>query len=278
MAIAAAEDELGRVLEHHLDDFVAVAHQDGLGRLLPLLDVGKRGFVLWPNWRLLDFEVEGQRLELRVSVQVALEVLKEDYLLVDGGGVLEEVVVGDQLRGGGLLVLGLASLDVVEVEQVGVGDQFSRIIEEHSVRPVSQLVAQTVLGGEVHKTLNKVALLLSLHRLEEVVMLELGSTGVVNLGEFSGVDDSRLFSSGVLFSRITGVNDSRAPALNSINSLGCVGLGQQLSQGSDLAILASHRVSSVDLFSGTDGGPEGVSTSASTVLTSLIVLVEIVTN
>ena len=125
MAVAAAEDELGRVLEHHLDDFVTVAHQDGLGRLLPLLNVGKRGFILWPNGRLLAFEVESQGFELRVSIQVALEVLKEDYLLVDGRRVLEEVVVRDQLRGGSLLVLGLASLNVVEVEQVGVGDQFS---------------------------------------------------------------------------------------------------------------------------------------------------------
>lgn len=107
-------------------------------------------------------------------------------------------------------------------------------------------------------------------------MVELSRTGVVDLGEFSGVDNDRLFSRGVLFlqfSRITVLDDSRAPALNSINSLGCVGLGQQLSQGSDFAILASHRVIS-GLFSRTDRGSEAGSTS--TILTSLIVLVKVV--
>ena len=71
-------------------------------------------------------------------------MLQENDLLVDGCGVLEEVVLRDELRGGCVLALSLTSLDVVEVEQVGVGDQFSGIIEQDAIRSVSKLVAKTV--------------------------------------------------------------------------------------------------------------------------------------
>lgn len=70
---------------------------------------------------ILLAEGELKRLELLVAIQVALEVLQQDHLLVDGLRVIEEVVLRDLL-----LVVGRANpsdaVDVVEMEEVRVSD------------------------------------------------------------------------------------------------------------------------------------------------------------
>jgi len=68
-------------------------------------------------------EVELERLELLVSVQVALEMLEQDDLLVEGLGVVEEVVVLY------LLLVALEARNVVEVEVVGVENDLCRIVK-----------------------------------------------------------------------------------------------------------------------------------------------------
>ena len=91
-AAARAQDQLGLVLEHHLNDLVCVSEEDSLLSPLPLLDVDKmvtvcrlaHGSVL-----LREGKLEG--LELLVAVEVALEVLQEDHLLGDSVGVVEEI-------------------------------------------------------------------------------------------------------------------------------------------------------------------------------------------
>lgn len=77
--------------------------------------------MLGSGRRILLAEGELKRLELLVAIQVALEVLQQDHLLVDGLRVVEEVVLQDLL-----LVVGRANpsdaVDVVEMEEVRVSD------------------------------------------------------------------------------------------------------------------------------------------------------------
>jgi hypothetical protein len=116
LPVAAAQDELRGVLEYHLDNFVTVAHKNSFWGFLPLLNIGKWLLVCRSDWRNLGSKIETQRLELRVTIEIAFEVLEKHNLLVDSCGVLEEVVVRNQLWRGRFLVLGLASFDVVEVK------------------------------------------------------------------------------------------------------------------------------------------------------------------
>ena len=92
IAAARAQNQLGLVLEHHLDDLVCIAEQDGLLGPLPLLDVDEVVSVCClAHWSVLLGEGELEGLELLVAVEVALEVLQEDHLLGDSVGVVEEV-------------------------------------------------------------------------------------------------------------------------------------------------------------------------------------------
>ena len=53
--------------------------------------------VLLPLGCIIFREGECYWFELGVSVKVALEMLEQDHLLVNALGVIEEVVVGDNL-------------------------------------------------------------------------------------------------------------------------------------------------------------------------------------
>lgn len=91
-AAARAQDQLGLVLEQHLDDLVRVTEEDGLLGPLPLFDVDKMVSVYClAHWSALLREGELEGLELLVAIEVALEVLQEDHLLGDGVRVIEEI-------------------------------------------------------------------------------------------------------------------------------------------------------------------------------------------
>ena len=92
IAAARAQNQLGLILEQHLDDFVCVTEEDGLLGPLPLLDVDKVVSVCClAHWSALLREGKLKGLELLVAVEVALEVLQEDHLLGDSVGVVEEI-------------------------------------------------------------------------------------------------------------------------------------------------------------------------------------------
>lgn len=91
-AAARAQDQLGLVLEQHLDDLVCVTQEDGLLGPLPLLDVDKMVSVCClAHWSVLLREGKLEGLELLVAIEVALEVLQEDHLLGDRVRVVEEI-------------------------------------------------------------------------------------------------------------------------------------------------------------------------------------------
>lgn len=122
MTRPAAQNQLARILENHLDDLVAVAHEHGLRRFLPLFDVAER-LGSWSGRRRRLGEVEGERLELAVAVEVGFKVLQQYHFLVDGGRIIEKVVVRDELPRSFLLVFGfsfrllvLVAFHVVKVE------------------------------------------------------------------------------------------------------------------------------------------------------------------
>ena len=152
-AAARAQDQLGLVLEQHLDDLVRVAEEDGLLGPLPLLYVDKMVSVrCLAHWSVLLREGELEGLELLIAIEVALEVLQEDHLLGDGVRVIEEIKLRHLVRyalsrlavgvGRGLLP---GPLNVIKVEQVGVENNFSAVIEEHSIRAVGKHVAKSIL-------------------------------------------------------------------------------------------------------------------------------------
>ena len=83
--------------------------------------------ALWSLRGILLGEAEFKWLELLIAVEVALEVLQEHNFLVYRFWIVEEVVRRDLLCHGlpildWLLGSSPDLLDVVEVEQVGVGD------------------------------------------------------------------------------------------------------------------------------------------------------------
>ena len=83
--------------------------------------------ALWSFRGILLCEAEFKWLELLIAVEVALEVLQEHNFLVYRFWIVEEVVRSDLLCHGlpildWLLGSSPDLLDVVEVEQVGVGD------------------------------------------------------------------------------------------------------------------------------------------------------------
>ena len=53
-------------------------------------------------------------------------------------------------------------LDVVEVEQIWVGDDLRRVVEQHAVRAIRELVPKSVLRGEVHELCDQLCTLLCL--------------------------------------------------------------------------------------------------------------------
>ena len=76
IAAAGTKNELALILEHHLDDLVGVAEEDGLLRSLPLLNVNELLIItVLAGWSVLFGEAELEGLKLLVAVQVALEVL-----------------------------------------------------------------------------------------------------------------------------------------------------------------------------------------------------------
>ena len=126
-AAARAQDQFGLILEEHLDHLVCVPQKDCLLRTLPLFDVAKRLIALWSLRSILLGEAEFKWLELLIAVEVALEMLQEHNFLVYRFWIVEEVVRCDLLCHGlpildWLLGSSPDLLDVVEVEQVGVGD------------------------------------------------------------------------------------------------------------------------------------------------------------
>ena len=191
---ARAQDELRLVLEQHLDDLVSVSQQDGLLGSLPFLDVNQVALIVFlSDWCVLLSEAKFERLELLIAVQVALEVLEEHDLLVDGLWVVEEVELADLVRQTfhGLTVaiesrLLLASLDVVEVEHIWVQDDFRAVIEEHAIRVVRQLVTESILGAEVNKLDDEFGARLILSLLDEQVLVKAKGDSLLDLGQFRG--------------------------------------------------------------------------------------------
>ena len=132
-------------MEQHLNDLVGVPQEDGLLGSLPLLDVAEVLEVGFTLGCLLLAERELKGLEFLIAVKVALEVLQEDNLLVDGLRVVEEVEVTDLVADGlkGLAAGGarrilclLWPLDVVEMELVRVQDDLRGIVEVNTIRAV----------------------------------------------------------------------------------------------------------------------------------------------
>lgn len=76
IAAAGAKNELALILEHHLDDLVGIAEENGLLCSLPLLYVNELLIVtVLAGWSVLFGEAELEGLKLLVAVQVALKVL-----------------------------------------------------------------------------------------------------------------------------------------------------------------------------------------------------------
>ena len=69
------------------------------------------------------------------------------------------------------------------MEQVGVENNFSAVIEEHSVRVVRELVAESVLRGEVDELYDELGARLVLSLLDEQVVVESQSDGRLDLGQ-----------------------------------------------------------------------------------------------
>ena len=142
-----------------------------------------RGHIL-----LRKVELEG--FKLLIAVQIALEVLQEHHLFVDGLGVLEEVEVADGVGEalhclsvaveGGLLS---AALDVIKVEKVRVQDDLRAVVEKHAVRVVRQFVTESVFGREVDKLDHELGTGLAFRLLDEQVMIDGQSDCLLDLGE-----------------------------------------------------------------------------------------------
>ena len=67
------------------------------------------------------------------------------------------------------------------MEQVWVGNDLGRIIEQDAVRSVRQLVAETILGREVDELLDELSLWLRFTRLSQDCWLEECSAGSLDL-------------------------------------------------------------------------------------------------
>lgn len=87
---------------------------------------------------VLRCKTEGDGLKLRIPVQVTLEVLEQDDLLSEGSGIGKECMGVHLLpvTGQRELLLGLCiyhqgwnTLDVVEMKEIGIKDDFGRIVE-----------------------------------------------------------------------------------------------------------------------------------------------------
>jgi hypothetical protein len=74
------------------------------------------------------------------------------------------------------------SLDVVEVELVGVEDDLGGVVEEDPVGAVRQLVAHAVLAREVHILRDQLRIGLLLVTVDQLLHWEARSTGHLNLG------------------------------------------------------------------------------------------------
>lgn len=113
-SISTAENQLRLILEEHLNNLIAQPEEYSFLGSLPLLEVAWRSLASLLR-RHLRVEVELQWLELLVSIEVALEMLKQDDFLVNSLRVVEEIQTLDVV-----LLAALAPLNVVEVEQVRI--------------------------------------------------------------------------------------------------------------------------------------------------------------
>ena len=141
-----AQNQLRLVLEENLNHFVGVSQEDGLLCSFPLFDIAQLLLCLRSFWSILFCEVEFERLELLVAIQIALEVLEKDNFLVNRFWIVEEIVLlgivcqalSCILRTA-LCVVGLrcsaraSLLDVVKVEEVRMCDYLGRVIEQNSI-------------------------------------------------------------------------------------------------------------------------------------------------
>ena len=91
----AANDDLRSIFrENNLNKLVAHPKEQSLSHVLPLPKVDQRlSQGQRPLWSTLRAEGEGERPELLVAVEEALEVLEQDDFLAQALGVIEEVVV-----------------------------------------------------------------------------------------------------------------------------------------------------------------------------------------
>lgn len=134
-----------------MDDLVAATEQDSLPGTLPLFDVRKRELLLLSGGCVLLREWKLEWLKLLVTIEVALEVLKQHNLFIDSLRELEKVVLAYHLL---VVSSGLRStltINVVEMEEVWVCDNLGRVIKENTVRAVAQLVAEAVLRREINE-------------------------------------------------------------------------------------------------------------------------------
>lgn len=139
---ARAQDQLGLVLEQHLDDFVGVPQQDGLLCALPFLDVGDCFEIpFFSHWGGFLVEIEDQGLELVVAIKIALKMLQEDDLLVDRLRVIKQVVVVDFIPRG----ICLGAFNVLEMEEVLVGNDLRVVVKENSIASVGEFIPESIL-------------------------------------------------------------------------------------------------------------------------------------
>ena len=124
-----------------MDDLICISEQDSFLGPLPLLDVHQLVKVcVLARGSILLSESKFKRLELLITIEITFKVLQKDNFFVDRLRVVEKVEVRDLISyalrrlavaiESGLL---LGSLDVVEVELVGVQDDLGAVVEEHTV-------------------------------------------------------------------------------------------------------------------------------------------------
>ena len=124
-----------------MDDLICISEQDSFLSPLPLLDVHQLVKVcVLTRGSILLSKSEFKRLELLITIEITFKVLQKDNFFVDRLRVVEKVEVRDLISyalrrlavaiESGLL---LGSLDVVEVELVGVQDDLGAVVEEHTV-------------------------------------------------------------------------------------------------------------------------------------------------
>lgn len=166
-----------------MDDLIAATEQDSLPGTLPLFDVRKRELLLLPGGCVLLREWKLEWLKLLVTIEVALEVLKQHNLFIDSLRELEKVVLVYHLL---VVSSGLRStltINVVEMEEVRVSDNLGRVIKENTVRAVAQLVAEAVLRREINELDHQLGLRLLGTLCREQLWSEDGGASCLDFGK-----------------------------------------------------------------------------------------------